>query len=91
VDVFLQLGIWLYTLSSVHLLLVVSFEVRTNYRLPIRPFLLRDKDWNSNNERDDDHCDDDGGGDVDERRNVSIVRSTEVDNRVSTPSRDMAL
>jgi hypothetical protein len=92
-DVFLQLGIWLHTPSSFRLLSIVSFEVRTNYRLPSRLSFLGDRNWSSNSVDDDDNCDDDGGcNDVDdEPRNLSIVRSTEVNNRVSAPSRDMTL
>jgi hypothetical protein len=83
--------------SSVRLLSVISFEVRTNYRLPSRLSVPRDRDWSSNDEDDDDNYDDDGGGDDDvdndddEPKNLRKVRSTDVENRVSTPSRDMAL
>jgi hypothetical protein len=80
--------------SSVYLLSIVSFEVRTNYRLPSRLSVPRDRDWSSNNEVDDNNYDDDGGGDDDvvvdndddddEPKNLGKVRSTDVENQVST-------
>jgi len=63
-------------ISSVHLLSIASFVVRTNYRLPSRLSVPRDRDWNSNNEDDDDNFDDDGGGggdDDDEPKNLGKI------------------
>ena len=72
---------------------IVSFEVRTNNRLPSRLSVPTERDWSSNNEDDDDNYDNGGDDDDDddEPKNLGKVRSTDVDNRVSTPSRDMAL
>jgi hypothetical protein len=83
VHVLVYFGGWLYIFRS--FLSIVSFEVLRNNRLPSRLFVRRDRDWNSNNEDDDDNYDDDGGGDL------GRVRSTDVDNQVSTPIRDTAL
>jgi len=77
-------------ISSVHLLSVVSFVVRTNYHLPSRLSIPRDREWNSNNEDGDDYYDDDDGGvdaaaagdDDDVPKNLGRMRSTVVDNRV---------
>ena len=53
---------------------IVSFEVRTNYRLQSRLSVPRDRDWSNNNEDDGDDDDDD-----DEPKNFGKVRSTDVD------------